>query len=131
MAYEKIADDDIYPFKAASAIAARKPVKLDTVADQVVLAATNNVRPLGFVTASAGRGEGLSVFTDSNVVKAIAAASVGVGVEVAVASTNGDLGPLTTASGVGVWAVGLSLSPAQAGETFSVLIRARQTGGLA
>lgn len=107
---------------SASAIADKRPVKLDTVESQVVLCATSGHEPLGFTIASAAQGGALAVHGRDNVVKAVAAASLGYGAKVGVASTNGALGPVAAASGVVTWAVGEARGPAAAGETFSVRV---------
>lgn len=117
-------------FKAASAIGPKMPVKLDTTANQVVAAATTTDRPLGFTIASAPQGGGIAIMGPHNTVKAVAAASLGYGAELGIASTNGALGPITGASGVGKWAIGTSREPAAAGETFSVHVHPRQLSGL-
>jgi hypothetical protein len=81
------------------------------------------------------------VYLDDNIVKAVAAASLGAGAEVCVASigvasgaqrnaiaTITLLGPLTIASGTAKWAVGIAMDPAAAGEVFSVYLKPRLTG---
>jgi hypothetical protein len=121
-----ITDNMALPKKAASILAANVPVKPDTVVNQVVLAASVNDLPLGFVQATtASVGNPVSVQT-RGVVKAICAASVGAGAEVGVASTNGALGPVSAASGLTKYAVGIAENAAAAGVTFSVLLRPRQ-----
>lgn len=116
--------------KAASAVQARKVVSLDTVDNQVVPVATNNVRPFGQVDASAAQGEQVTVYGENNVVKLVAAASVGHGAEVGVASTNGDIGPIAGASGITRFAVGQTRSAAAAGEVVSVYVKPRQLSNL-
>jgi hypothetical protein len=119
-----------WPLAAASAVADKKVVVLDTTANQAVPAATNNVRPLGVTIASGAQGDSIAVYGHGNTVKAVAAASLGFGSEVGVASTNGNLGPITGASGVTKWAVGQALESAAAGETFSLLVSPRQLSNL-
>lgn len=112
-------------FKAASAISPKTVVALDTTADQVV-AATAGAEPVGVTAASAAQGDRVTVLGLGNTVKCVAAASLGFGAVVGVASTNGALGPVTGASGVVKWAVGTSRGNAAAGETFSVFVNPRQ-----
>lgn len=118
--------------QAASLINPMSVVSLDTVADQVVPIATNNVRPLGVVgDASVAQGEAITVYGQHNIVKVKACASLGAGAEVGVGSTNGQLNAIAAASGVTRWAVGQSLSAAGAGEVFSLLVHPRQLGNQA
>lgn len=117
--------------KAASAMIPKRPVKLDTVADQVVLCATDNVEPLGITgLASVAQGDQVVTYGQGNIVKAIAGASLGFGADLGIASTNGALGPISGASGVAKWRIGTSREPAAAGETFSVYVNPRQLSGL-
>jgi hypothetical protein len=124
--------------KAASQLLPRTTVRLaGSNALFVLPCASWNQRPFG-VTANATHGasglasdDAVTVYEEGNVVKAVAAASLGVGVEVAVGSTNGRLVPLAAASGTPAWAVGISESPAGDGEVFSLYVKPRQTGGLA
>jgi hypothetical protein len=119
----------VLPRQAASAIRDYVPVKA-AGADTAVLAAAATDQVLGFTIASAASpGDSLAV-VHQGVVKALCAASVGAGVEVSVASTNGGLGPVAAgASGVDRQAVGISQGAAAAGEIFSVLLRPRNIGG--
>ncbi|HMJ01572.1 MAG TPA: hypothetical protein VK506_01450 [Conexibacter sp.] len=116
--------------KAASAVQARKLVALDTVDNQIVPIGTNNVRPYGQVDASGAQGEQLTVYGLNNVVKVVAAASVGHGAEVGVASTNGDIGPIAGASGITRWSAGVTRSAAAAGEVLSLYVQPRQLSNL-
>jgi hypothetical protein len=111
---------------ASAAISAYLPVKsLDAAADKVVLAASVNDRPVGFTVATgASAGHPIAVVT-RGFVKAIAAASLGAGNEVGVASTNGALGPVAAASGLTKWVVGEAQQSAAAGDTFTVELRPR------
>ena len=156
MAYEIIRPNFQLPISAGSVLVPRTPVKL--VGSSVLLVlpvASSNDRPFGMIgeatapvtspTGDAVSGFAAVVIEEGNIVKAIAAASLGVGVEVTMATlgvaTNAQggsylatvpqLGPITVASGSGQWAVGLALTPAKAGELFSLYIKPRQTGGLA
>ncbi len=121
-----------FPKKVGTAaIGPKQLVALDTSGGGDVLAiATNNVRPLGVTIATCAALRAGAVFGHGNTVKAIAAASLGVGAEVGVASTNGNLGPISGASGVTKWAVGQAESAAAAGETFSLLVNPRQLSNL-
>lgn len=113
-------------FQTASAVSAKKPVGLSaSQVGYVVPVATNNAEPFGVtISAASSVGDPLAVYHGAagNVVKAVAAASVGHGADVGVASTNGDLGPVSAASGVARFRVGKSLQAAAAGETFSVYV---------
>lgn len=112
------------PFTNASAISGPVPVKLDTTARKVTLAATNNVEIQGFVSnASYAAAEAVTVYGEGAVVEAIAAASLGAGADIAIASTNGAVGPAAAASGVAKFRVGRSLEAAAAGEKFSLYVK--------
>jgi hypothetical protein len=134
-------------FAAASTYAPFTVVSLDTTTEkQVVSAANASQRPFGVIGASAGQGRAVTVYEEGNIVKCIAAASIGANAEVAVASlgvssqVQGGTTLATTtllglasgaaASGKVQWAVGLSETAALAGEIFSVLIKPRQLSGL-
>jgi hypothetical protein len=111
--------------KSASALSPLTPVKLaGSNALLVLKAGTNADRVAGMVDASCGAGEQVTVYGEGNIVKALAGASVGVGAEVGVGSDNGSLSPAAAASGR--QALGVSRTPAAAGEYFSVEIRPRQ-----
>lgn len=114
-----------FPAKAASAMGAQIAVSHD-VGDtqrQVVAIATNNVEALGVTLATAANaGDAITVLDRGNVVKVTAMASLGAGADIGVASTNGALGLVTSASGVVKWAVGKSQTAAAAGETFSLYV---------
>lgn len=136
-------------YKAASGMSARTIVKAagGSLPNSVIqIQATTTDRPLGAVgdIASIPQGQNTAVFEEGCVVKAIAGASLGSGSEVGFATlglasgaqgtqyqaTVVQLGPVVGASGVGVWAVGISRSNAAAGEIFSLEIRTRQISGL-
>lgn len=121
------------PAIAASAISGAKAVGLDVgnVQRQVLPIATNNAEPIGVAAASAvNPGDGITVYNTEHIVKVVAAASVGHGADVGVASTNGDFGPVAGASGTAKWRVGVALTAAAAGETFSLYVKPRQLSGL-
>lgn len=123
-----------FPGKAASAISAGAVVGLDAgdVQRQVVPLATLNAEPFGVALASAvNPGDAVTVLEPFDVVKVTAAASLGHGADIGIASTNGAVGPIAAASGVVKWRIGRSLSAAAAGEVFSLYINPRQLGGLA
>lgn len=118
--------------KAASAMSPRVPVALDAVEGQVVQIATTGVEPLGLTGAASARpGDAVVVYGEGNIVKAVAAASLGFGANIGVASSNGALGPVTGASGVVRWRLGTSREAVAAGETFSLFVHPRQLSGLA
>jgi hypothetical protein len=120
------------PFTAASDIVPLRPVKLVTDANRsVVLAASNNDEIQGFIgDATALRAEAVTVFGEDAVITAVAAASVGAGANVGVASTNGALGPVVGASGISRFRAGKSIESAAAGEQFSVQVKVSQLSNL-
>lgn len=148
MAFEQIDDDAVRSFKAASALAGRTVVGLSaSQAGYVVqILPSTNARPHGLVgpIASVVQGQNVAVYERGNIVKAIAAASMGPGAEVGFASlglasqaqgtrmqaTVVQLGPVSGASGALVWSVGQSEDAANAGEIFSLYINPRQLSGL-
>lgn len=98
---------------------------------QVARVGSQGQRPLGSIdVASLAQGQHVAVYEDGNVVKAKAAASLGVGAEV---YSNGSISllPAAAASGSAIWAVGVAESPAAAGEIFSLRVHIRQISGLA
>jgi hypothetical protein len=119
---------------AASAMSVGQLVTYD-VGDtqrQVVPVSTVNVEPLGIALASAvNPGDGVTVLDRGNIVKVLAAASLGAGADVGVVGATTSLGLVAAASGVVKWAAGKSETAAAAGEVFSFLINPRQVGGLA
>lgn len=131
------------PLPAAVSAPPRTFVKLvGSSSAQTTPVGSVNDRPFGNTQeATAAAGDVNAIFLEGNVVKAIAAASLGAAAEVCVASigvasaaqrnaiaTTTLLGPLTVASGTLKWAVGVALTPAAAGEVFSVYIKPRATG---
>src|SRR5438552_16491063 len=117
-----------FPGIAASAINAGAAVQLTASLGerQVIPIASENLEPFGVALASAG-GTSLTpavpVVDAGNTIKVTAIASLGVGADIGVASTNGGLAPVKAASGVLTWAVGKALSPAEAGEVFSLYVK--------
>jgi hypothetical protein len=121
------------PCKAASAMAANIAVQLD-VADtqrQVLPIASSNIEPLGITVATAAAaGQAVAVWDRANVVKVLAAASIGAGANVGVVGATTSLGLIAAgASGAVVWAIGKSMTAAAAGEVFSFYINPRQLSG--
>lgn len=123
-----------FPGIAASNLVPRTVVKLaDGSQDRAVCGATNNTEmPLGISLASGLRGEAVTVHDRGNVVKVVAAASLGVGADVnlAAAGTH-SLAPVAGASGAARWSVGQAVSSAAAGEVFSLYVNPRQLSNLA
>jgi hypothetical protein len=97
----------------------------------VLAVATNNEDVLGVAAATAGASgsEAITVYGEGAVVKVKAAASIGIGAECHIASSNGALGPVVGASGTARYSAGLSESAAAAGEYFSLLVRPRKLSG--
>lgn len=132
MAFDRKLNGHEFSLPAASLITPYSPVQLaGTDVPFWLPIATNNVRPYGLsgaATAGASglnQGEALTVWEPGNMAKAVAGASVGVGGEVGVASTNGAVGPgLIVASAH--WAIGIAMTPAAAGERLTVLIQPRK-----
>lgn len=128
MAYQKLKNEHNLPVVAATIILPKQPLKF--AGTSVLLAApcaTNSDRPHWFSGAATFlTGEAVAANEAGQIVKAVAAASVGAGAEVGVASSNGALSPAALIAASGHWAVGVSLTPALAGEIFSVDIRPRK-----
>lgn len=123
MAYRIRDDEKTLPKFAASAIRAGEPVRSSASAPHEVLpVGTTNVRVLGIAVATAASpGDPVAVETEG-VTVARAAASLGPGALVAIASTNGRLG--VAASGAQI--VGESQVAAVDGDFFSVLLKPGQ-----
>lgn len=121
-----------FPGIAASAINVEAAVGIASGVDRSFSPiATANVRPFGIALATAvNAGDGLTILDEGNVAIVTAAASLGRGAEIGVASTNGALGPVAAASGLAVYSAGQSLSAAAAGEEFSLYVNPRQLSGL-
>jgi hypothetical protein len=124
-----------FPGIAASAINAGAAVGWATasgVERQVEPIATANVEPFGIALASAGGTsltQAVPCVDNGNTIKVTAIASLGVGADIGVASTNGGLAPVAAASGIDVWAVGKSIGSAGAGEVFGLYIKPRKLSG--
>lgn len=131
MAFQKLKEDHNIPVQAATDIV---PLQFLTFGGTSTLLAipvgSSNVRPHWYgglgTTAS---GAIVPCDEPGQIVKARAAASVGAGAEVGIASNNGAVGPITQASGTLKWAVGLTMSAAAAGEIVTVDFRPRTLGG--
>lgn len=129
MSYDLIRSS--FPAIAASNVSARALVALTTSGQRAVVPlATNTTRPLGIVNNSASRGDACTVYDTGNYVKVTAAASIGRGAEVGIASSNGAFGPIAGASGVSIFSVGQSTEAAAAGEKFAVYVSPRQLSNL-
>lgn len=123
-----------FPAIAGSAIRPGEVVKFGGGVDRGVIpiVATSSEFAVGVVdtrVATALPGEALTVYETGAIVEGLAVASMGVGGEVAVASTNCGFAPVAAASGVARNSVGVALSPAVAGEYFSLYIRPRALSG--
>lgn len=135
MAYE-LHNGRAFPGVAASLINTRQVVRLapGTTQRGVMPVATWNQQPLGITGEPvASIAQAVTVHTDGNHVKAIAAASLGVGALVGIASgaagASSRLQPVAGASGSVIWSVGEATTPAAAGEYFTVHVNPRQLSG--
>lgn len=130
MAHHNI--DDVFPFKAASAISQWVPVigleGTSSIDETVIRAGSTNQFPIGMTIASvASPGDPVSV-VGAGKAKGIAGASLGAFTPVGVGSTNGILIPLTrnaVASNV-LNQVGVSVQAAAAGDTFTIIVNPAQ-----
>jgi hypothetical protein len=122
------------PGIAASSMAANTVVGLDTANTQrqYVAIATVNVEPVGVTrNVASNAGDGISVYDENHIVRAIAGASLGAGANIGVLGATTSVGIVAAgASGVVVWRLGRSQTAAAAGETFSLSIKPRQLSGL-
>ena len=114
--------------KAASALAQYVAVVLDTATNnQVLVASANGFDAVGIVSATAatyGQPVPVTVLGEE---KALCVASLGAGCRVAVASTNGGLGPFVptgaAASGAArTYSLGRAREAAAPGQFFTVLV---------
>lgn len=125
-----------FPGIAASAINAGDAVLQTASAAerQFVSAATVNQEPFGIALATAAQAGATPPFSAAvpvvdlgNTIKVTAIASLGVGADIGVASTNGGLAAVAAASGVDVWRVGKSVSAASnPGEVFGLYVSPRK-----
>lgn len=132
MAFEIL--DDPFPGLAASAIQDRQVVSLNTgaVERSVVPMSGGTSMPFGIEArgASALQGEGVTIADRGNYAKAVAAASLGAGADIAVVGATRSLGLAAAASGLAKWTIGQSVTAAAAGEVFTLYVNPRQLSGL-
>jgi hypothetical protein len=132
MAFQLI--DDPFPGIAASVIQDRQVVALDTGATErsMVPMSGGTSMPFGIEVrgATALQGEGVAIADRGNYAKAIAAASLGAGADIAVVGATRSLGLAAGASGLAKWTVGQSVTAAAAGEVFTLYVNPRQLSGL-
>ena len=132
-----------FPAIAASAIRAGDavgfPVGSGGLDRQVVPLASWNLEPFGVALATANYAAatppftaGVGIVDRGNTIKVAAGASLGAGADVGVATVSGSLiyGPVVGAAGTVVWRVGKAVSPAAAGEVFSLYVDPRQLSGM-
>lgn len=128
MAYELHQDKHQLPIKAATDLSPRQPIKLGGTSGLLAFpCASLNDRPFGVTNAATYlTGEVIACYFESNIMKMVANASVGVNSEVGVASSNGSVGPQTLITASAHWGVGLTVSAALAGEIVSVFVNPRK-----
>lgn len=132
MAFELTRDDEQFSLPAASVVLPRTAVKLAGTSVLFVLPCGSvNDEPFGTVKATAGasglnQGERVAIYEHANYVKMIAGASLGVGADVGVGSSNGVMKPIVAATGSIIWRVGKSITPAAAGDVFTVYVSPKQ-----
>lgn len=129
-------DQVTHSFKFASAMGAFLPVRPlppgSSLDETVIPAASINDQVIGLTRGTVGTYGLADAVVVGGVAKAVAAASLGAGAYVGIASTNGALGPVGPSglpahvgSGGAIepkFKVGVSLHDAAAGGTFSVLV---------
>lgn len=94
--------------------------------------ATRNEPPFGIFAARANPGDAVTVYTEGASVKVRAAASIGVGQAVGLSTVGTtSFGAVAGASGSLIYQVGESITPAAAGEYFTILVKPRQLSGAA
>jgi hypothetical protein len=130
MAFEIL--DDPFPGIAASAIQDRQVVALTTSERGVIPMSGGTSIAFGIECrgASALQGEGVTIALRGECAKAVAAASLGAGADIAVVGATRSLGLAAGASGLARWTVGQSLTAAAAGEVFTLYVNPRQLSGL-
>ncbi len=124
-----------FPGIAASHVQDRQVVVLTTGATErgvMPCSGATNQLPHGIECrgASALQGEGVTIAAAGEYAKAIAAASLGAGAEIAVVGATRSLGLGAGASGGARYSVGQSVTPAAAGEVFTLYVNPRQLSGL-
>lgn len=128
MAFEKKKNEHNLPVTAATGILPRQFLTFGGTSGLLAIPAGSlNIRPYWYGgIGTTPSGAQVPCDEAGQIVKALAAASVGAGAEVGIGSTNGGLAPLALVAASGHWAVGISMSPADAGEIFSVDFRPRK-----
>lgn len=125
-----------FPAIAASAIRAGDvvgfPVGSGGLERQVIPLATNAVEPFGIALATANYLAATPPYTAAvpvvdrgNTIKVVAGASLGVGADINIATAYAAsliFGPVAAASGIDLWRVGKAVTPAAAGEVFSLYV---------
>jgi hypothetical protein len=127
MAWELIRHNHQLPIVAATTILPRQPLQLvGTTTPMVAPVSSHNVETFGVNgPATYVTGEAVAVYEADNYVKMVAAASVGVGAVVGVASPGGAVGPIAGASGSVIRAVGKTFTEGRENERITVLINPR------
>lgn len=132
MAFEILTNP--FPGIAASAIQDRQVVSLNTgaVERSVIPMSGGTSAAFGIECrgASALQGEGVTIAARGEYAKAVAAASLGAGADIAVVGATRSLGLAAGASGLAKWTVGQSVTAAAAGEVFTLYVNPRQLSGL-
>ncbi len=121
-----------FPALAASAIGDRQVVSLTTSERGVIPMSGGTSAVFGIEArgASAAQGESVTIALRGEFAKAIAAASIGAGADIAVVGATRSLGLAAAASGLAKWTVGQSVTAAAAGEVFTLYVNPRQLSGL-
>lgn len=122
-----------YPGLAASAIQDRQVVMITTSERGVIPCSGATAQlPHGIEArgASALQGEGVTIAGHGEYAKAVAAASLGAGADIAVVGATRSLGLAAGASGSARYSVGQSVTAAAAGEVFTLYVNPRQLSGL-
>ncbi len=121
-----------FPGIAASAIQDRQVVALTTSERGVIPMSGGTSIAFGIECrgASAAQGEGVTIADRGEYAKAVAAASLGAGQDIAVVGATRSLGLAAGASGLARWSVGQSVTAAAAGEVFTLYVNPRQLSGL-
>lgn len=128
MAYQKLKVEHNLPVVAATDVCPRTfltPGGTSTLLGIPIT--TNSQRPYWHSeNGTIASGAAIPAQEPGQILKAVAAASLGAGAEVGVASSNSALSAAALVAASGHWAVGVALSPAAAGEVFSVDFRPRK-----
>jgi hypothetical protein len=131
MAWVKIDPDDCRSGRAVGQIEEGSLVKIAPgVTNGFQAVATSTDRVAGWALAAAASGEAVAVAERGNEVKLTAAASLGAGAALKVASVNGAVAPGgAAASGFRTFIVGDSEVAAQPGDRFSAILDPREIAG--